>query len=151
MTDHRVISADDHIFEPVDLWTGKAESKYKDRMPHIERLEDGDWWLCDGHKVSTTGGGSQAGMRFEEQDQLRVATSVEELRPGGWIPEEHVKDMDVDGIDTSIVFPTVGLGLYQFIQDSDLLTETFRIYHDWLAEFCKPFPARLKGHRLHQH
>jgi predicted TIM-barrel fold metal-dependent hydrolase len=29
--------------------------------------------------------------------------------------------------------------------DSDLLTEIFRIYNDWLAEFCKPFPDRLKG------
>jgi predicted TIM-barrel fold metal-dependent hydrolase len=83
-------------------------------------------------------------MRFEEQENLQRTTTVEELRPGGWIPEEHMKDMDEDGVDVSIVYPTVGLLLYS-MPDSDLLTEIFRIYNDWLAEFCKPFPDRLKG------
>ena len=64
---------------------------------------------------------------------------------GVGIPEEHIKDMDEDGVYGSIVFPTVGLDLYQNIPDSDLLTEMFRVYNDWLAEFCKPFPDRLKG------
>ena len=68
----------------------------------------------------------------------------EEVRPGGYIPEEHVKDMDIDGIDVSIVYPTVGLLLYS-VEDGNLLNEAFSIYNDWLAEFCKPFPKRLKG------
>ena len=144
MADYRVISSDNHVFEPVDLWTSRAEPKYKDRVPRIERLEDGDWWFCDGHKIIGTGPGSQTGMRFEEQENLQRTTTVEELRPGGWIPEEHMKDMDEDGVDVSIVYPTVGLLLYS-MPDSDLLTEIFRIYNDWLAEFCKPFPDRLKG------
>ena len=63
---------------------------------------------------------------------------------GGWIPEEHMKDMDADGVDVSIVYPTVGLLLYS-TPDSDLLTEIFRTYNDWLSEFCRPFPNRLKG------
>ncbi len=144
MADYRVISSDNHVFEPVDLWTSRVEPKYKDRVPRIERLEDGDWWFCDGHKIIGTGPGSQTGMRFEEQENLQRTTTVEELRPGGWIPEEHMKDMDEDGVDVSIVYPTVGLLLYS-MPDSDLLTEIFRIYNDWLAEFCKPFPDRLKG------
>ncbi len=145
MPDYRVISSDNHVYEPVDLWTSRAEPKLKDHMPHIERLEDGDWWFCDGYKIAGTGAGSQPGVRFEDQSKLQRATSVEELRPGGWIPEEHIKDMDEDGVYGSIVFPTVGLDLYQNIPDSDLLTEMFRVYNDWLAEFCKPFPDRLKG------
>ena len=64
--------------------------------------------------------------------------------PGGYIPEEHVKDMDVDGIDVSIVYPTAGL-LWFRVEDSELLSAIFRAYNDWLAEFCKPFPKRLKG------
>ena len=47
MADYRVISADDHVIEPVDLWTSRAESKFKDRVPHVESLEEGDWWFCD--------------------------------------------------------------------------------------------------------
>ena len=145
MADYRVISSDNHVFEPVDLWTSRAEPKFKDRMPHIERLEDGDWWYCDGYKVTGTSAGTQVGVRFEDQSKLERTRPVEEIRPGGWIPEEHVKDMDADGIDAGIIFPSVGLDLYQNIPDGELLTEIFRIYNDWLAEFCQAFPDRLKG------
>jgi len=144
MPDYRVISSDNHVFEPGDLWTTRASSKFKDRTPRIERLEDGDWWFCDGVKVIGLGPGSQTGMRFDEPEKLQRTTTVEELRPGGWIPEEHMKDMEEDGVDVSIVYPTVGLLLYS-TPDSDLLTEIFRTYNDWLADFCKPFPDRLKG------
>ena len=144
MADYRVISSDNHVFEPGDLWISRATAEFKDRVPRIERLDDGDWWFCDGVKVIGLGPGSQTGMRFEEQENIQRTTTVEDLRPGGWIPEEHMKDMDEDGVDVSIVYPTVGLLLYS-MPDSDLLTEIFRTYNNWLADFCKPFPSRLKG------
>ena len=145
MADYRVISSDSHIYEPVDLWTSRAESKFKDRMPHIESMEDGDWWFCDGYRFSGTADAAQAGLRFEDPSKLQLARRVEEIRPGAWIPEEHVKDMDIDGVDAGIIYPSAGLDVYSTIPDSDLLSEIFRIYNDWLAEFCKPFPDRLKG------
>ena len=114
-------------------------------MPHLERLEDGEWWYCDGRRITGTSAGTQPGVRFEDQSKLQATSPLEEIRLGGWIPEEHVKDMDEDGIDAGIIFPSVGLDLYENITDSDLLTEIFRIYNDWLAEFCKAFPHRLKG------
>jgi len=62
------------------------------------------------------------------------------VRPGGYIPEEHAKDMDA-----GVLFPTVGFLLYNVVQDSKLLTALFRTYNDWVAEFCRPYPKRLKG------
>ena len=145
MADYRVISSDNHVFEPVDLWTGRGESKFKDRFPHIESLEQGDWWVCDGMKVMSSTAGSQAGLRFEEPEKLSSdGGRIEDVRPGGYIPEEHIKDMDIDGIDVSIVYPTVGLGLYS-VPDSDLLTSMFSTYNDWVGEFCSAIPKRLKG------
>ena len=143
MPDYRVISSDNHVLEPVDMWTSRAEKSLKDLIPHVRRMEDGDWWYADGHRIMGTGVG-QVGVRFEDRSELKRAISVEEPRPGGWIPELHVKDMEDDGVDASVIFPTTGLLLYS-MPDSDLLTEIFRIYNDWLAEFCKPFPDRLKG------
>ncbi len=52
--------------------------------------------------------------------------------------------MDIDGVDVSIVYPTIGLFLYR-VPDSELLTSLCSTYNDWLAEFCNPFPKRLKG------
>ena len=144
MADYRVISSDNHVFEPADLWTSRADAKFKDRVPRIVREDTGDWWYCDNHRILGTSVGSQVGMRFEEPEKLTVTSTYEEVRPGGYIPEEHIKDIDIDGVDVSIIYPTAGLLLYS-VPDGDLLTEAFRIYNDWLAEFCKPFPDRLKG------
>ena len=129
---YRVISSDSHVFEQEDLWTSRAESKFKDRVPHIERMENGDFWYCDDRKVMGVAGGPRKGPRAEE------------VRPGGHIPEEHIKDMDIDGVDVNIVFPTVGLMLYGG-PDSELLTFMCRVYNDWVGEFCSAVPKRLKG------
>ena len=145
MAYHGIISSDDHVFEPADLWTSRVESRFRDRAPQVIRLQDGsDWWHCDGFKVAGVGAGAQAGLRFEEPEKLTHADTFERVRRGGYIPEEHVKDMDIDGVDVSILYPTVGVILYS-VPDGDLLTANCRAYNDWLAEFCSPFPDRLKG------
>ncbi len=144
MANYRMVSSDNHVFEPTDLWTSRSRSGFKDRVPQVVRLEDGDWWYCDDHRVIGMSPGAQTGMRFEEPEKLTRTTEVEHVRPGGYIPEEHLKDMDADGVDVSIVYPTVGLLLYS-VPDSNLLTEIFRTYNDWLAEFCSYNLKRLKG------
>ncbi len=145
MQKHKVISSDDHIFEPLDLWTTRLDKKFRDRAPRVIPHEDGDWWYCEGIKVQTAAAAAQAGLRFDDPDRLSFQDKVENIRPGAYIPEEHIKDMDADGIDMGLVYPTVGLQLYQRIQDSELLTALFRTYNDWLAEFCDTYPDRLRG------
>ena len=144
MPGYRIISSDSHVYEPADLWTTRIEPKFRDRAPHIVPMEDGDWWFADGEKIVSVFGGAQTGVRFEEPEKLTRKDRFENVRLGGYIPEEHVKDMDTDGVDVNIVYPTVGLMLY-LVPDSELLSAAFRAYNDWLAEFCKPFPDRLKG------
>ena len=145
MASYRVVSSDDHVFEPPDLWTDGIEPEFKERAPRVVRQEDGsDWWMCEGITISGTGGGTQPGRRFEESEKLSFRDSLENARPGGWDPYEHVKDMDMDDVDVSILYPTVGLMIYA-IPDGELVSATFRTYNDWLAEYCRPSPKRLKG------
>ena len=150
MSSYRVISSDNHVFEPADLWTRRIEPQFKDRAPHVVHLEgleglaNGDWWYCEGEKIFGAYAGAQVGVRFDEPDNLTMESNIEDVRPGGYIPEEHVKDMDIDGIDVSIVYPSAGLRLYQ-IPDTELLNAICRTYNDWVAEFCSAVPTRLKG------
>ena len=146
MTDtYRIISSDNHIFEPADLWATRVEPKWRERAPQVRRLDDGgDWWFCDGRKVMGAFAGAQTGRRFEEPEKLSSADTMDNVRPGGYLPEEHVKDMELDGVDGGVIYPTVGLLLFT-MSDSELMTAIFRAYNDWLAEFCKPFPNKLKG------
>ena len=145
MLDCRVISSDNHVFEPGDLWTTRIEPKFKDRAPHIERLEKGgDFWVCDGLKGVPVATETQPGVRFENPKDLNYRDTAENIPLGGYIPEEHVKDMDSDGVDVGIIYPTVGL-LHFSLPDSEFVTAVFKPYNDWIAEFCGAYPNRLKG------
>ena len=144
MSSYMVVSSDSHIIEPPDLWTSRMEPKLRDRGPQVMRMEDADWWYIDGLKGQSFGAGAQAGVRFEDPDKLGYRDRQENVRLGGYIPDEHVKDMDLDGVDVGIIYPTCGLLLYS-VPDSDLLTVVFKTYNDWIAEFCQAYPKRLKG------
>ena len=52
--------------------------------------------------------------------------------------------MELDGVEASIVYPSQGLLLYS-VPDSELLSALCRAYNNWLADFCHPFPHRIKG------
>ena len=145
MSSYRVVSSDNHVFEPADLWTSRMEPRYSDRCPRIVREDNGgDFWYCDGLRGNFASSGSQAGRRFDAADTLSRSDTMEDVLAGGYVPEEHVKDMDADGIDVGIVYPTAGLTLYR-VPDTELLNAVFSTYNDWLAEFCAPFPKRIRG------
>ena len=144
MASYRVISSDNHVFEPPDLWTQRISPRFKDRAPHMVRDDIGDSWYCDGLRISSSSAGAQAGLRFEAPEKLTRGDLFENVRPGGYIPDEHVKDMDLDGVDVGLVYPTIGLQMYKVL-DSRLLTPIFRAYNDWVADFCAAYPHRLKG------
>ena len=146
MADYRIISSDNHVMEPPDLWASRMDEKFRDRAPHTRMEDDGEWWYCDGMKISTGFGfgGAQTGRRFESPEELTSGDVFENVRPGGYIPEEQIKDMDLDGIDVSILYPTLGLQLFK-VPDSELLTAVFKTYNDWLGEFCQAAPKRLAG------
>ena len=144
MGSYRVISSDSHIVEPPDLWTTRMDASFRDRAPHVVAVGDDDVWMVEGYQAGSFGGGTQAGVRFEEPERLTYQGKVEQVRPGGYIPDEHVKDMDLDSVDVGLVYPTIGLQMYKVL-DSRLLTPIFRAYNDWVADFCAAYPHRLKG------
>ncbi|MCH8199657.1 MAG: amidohydrolase, partial [Chloroflexi bacterium] len=47
---HGLISIDDHVQEPPDLWTSRLDAgRWGERIPHIERAADGtERWVADG-------------------------------------------------------------------------------------------------------
>ena len=145
MADYRVVSSDSHIIEPTDLWTTRIEAKYRDRCPQIQSLEGGEFWVCDGRPGNGLASGTNAGRRFEAPEELEPKDVFENVRPGAYIPEEHVKDMDLDGVDVSVIYPTAGLVLYGTVPDTELLTAVFSTYNNFAAEFCGAFPKRLRG------
>ncbi len=153
----RIISVDDHVVEPPDLWTSRLPARYKDRGPRVERdrarfnfvggvfshekgIKDGewcDWWLYDDlvypfPKLS-------AAVGFENLDVTPV--TFDEIRPGCWIQSDRLRDMDENHVDASICFPNV---LPRFCgqaflerEDKQLSLLCVEAYNDWMIdEWC---------------
>jgi predicted TIM-barrel fold metal-dependent hydrolase len=143
MSGYKVISSDSHVIEPSDLWTSRLERKFRDRAPHLVRGAEGDHWWCDGRLMMGMNFAVNVGVRFEDPDKITDMGRIEDIPLGGYIPDEHVKDMDTDGVDAGILFPSYAFKLYNAMADSDLLTACFRVYNDWIIEFCNAHPDRL--------
>ena len=61
----RLLSADNHIVEPPDLWTTRIEPKFRDQAPRIERREDADYWVvADRLSVGSVGNATHPGERY---------------------------------------------------------------------------------------
>jgi len=58
-------------------------------------------------------------------------------------PQVQLADMDAEGIDIQVIFPT-RLGL-SAVKETHLAVDIARAWNDWLAEFCATDPQRLKG------
>ncbi len=144
-TPDALASSDSHIIEPADLWQKRIDSRFKARAPQVVVEGSTDQWYADGSIFHTVRGTSyQAGVRFDHPDLLSLKGRMEAVRPGALDPNLHVKDMDLDGVAAAVLYPTVGLQLFR-IPDFDLLSASVRAYNDYVAEFCKAHPHRLKG------
>ena len=144
MSEYKLISSDSHIIEPENLWEERIDRRFKERGPRLLHEGDTDQWVCDGLRFGALGVNTQAGLRFEDSEKLSVKSSMESVPMGGLDPTEHVKDMDLDGVAGGVLYPSESLILYR-VPATDVLSAAFRAYNDYLAEFCAPYPDRLKG------
>ena len=142
--DVTLISTDSHVIEPPDLWTERIDPAYADRAPRLVPEDDGDWWYADGFRLQSVTGGTDAGVRFQDQTKLRMAARMDEVRKGAYEPDAKLVDMDIDGVDREVVYTTIGLRLWR-VPDAGYVRATFRAYNQWIAEFCTAAPARLAG------
>lgn len=149
MANFKMISADSHIVEPPDLYTDRFDPKLRDRAPRMERRKtpsgrEYDAWVLGGQQVGTLGAVMQAGQRFEDPSQIDFLGVWEDVRKGAYDPHAMIAENEQDGIWGSALQPSQGLFWYR-VPDSRLLSEICRVYNDWIADFCKPYPDRLKG------
>ncbi len=55
------------------------------------------------------------------------------MHRGGYDPEQHLKDMALDGVAGEVLYPSQEL-FYFKVADPLLMSAIFRAYNDWLAD-----------------
>jgi predicted TIM-barrel fold metal-dependent hydrolase len=74
----------------------------------------------------------------------RVLGEGFQAQPGGWDPAERVQEMAKDGVSAEVLYPTLGLSLFG-LDDARLQEACFRVYNDWLIDYCQVALDRLVG------
>jgi len=141
-----VISADSHVMEPADLWTGRLDRALRDQAPVVLPNEGrpGYSFHAPGLPPSTVSGAWGAGRSGEELKEHLERAGYETARASGWDPALRLEDQDVDGVAAEVLYGTLGMRLFR-VRDAELQRAFFGVYNDWLAEFCAYAPDRLHG------
>jgi predicted TIM-barrel fold metal-dependent hydrolase len=149
------ISADSHIdlpWLPPDLFTSNARAALKDRMPYVTEGPDGPHWTSrNGRSFGLVCGVGPSGQKLVPGANYRVDVMAstglyDDGRKGirrVTDPELRVRDMDRDGVQAEVIFGILGAATR--LGDHEAATEMFRIYNDWLADFCRHAPDRYIG------
>jgi predicted TIM-barrel fold metal-dependent hydrolase len=145
LNDMIMISVDDHVIEPPDLFDGHLPDRFADRAPRIEKQPDGtDKWRFGDILVPNVALNAVAGRPKSEYGL--EPQSLDEIRPGCWQVDERVKDMNAGGILAEMNFPSFpGFAARMFaIDDEDFGLALVQAYNDWtLDEWCAAHPGRF--------
>jgi predicted TIM-barrel fold metal-dependent hydrolase len=140
-----LISVDDHVLEPPNLWTDRIASKDRDRAPHLEHEGSSEFWVYDGKRLPTTGLSAVAGKAKEEFSPEPVTYA--QMRPGCYDAKARVEDMNQGGVLASLCFPSVTRfcgQLFYEAQDHDFALTCLRAYNDWMIDdWCATAPGRF--------
>ena len=141
-----LVSVDDHVVEPPDLFAGRLSRKAEERAPFIQTLENGrEVWMFEGSALPNVGLNAVAGRVPEEYGLDPLAFS--EMRPGCYDIHERIRDMDVNGVLGSMNFPSLaGFAgqLFSTCDDEDVAIELLRAYNDWHVEdWCGTYTGRM--------
>ena len=150
MKEQKVIDSDGHVtefsftrddrgqfVEGKEIWSEYLEKKYLQRAPKVVVNEWGHHaWLFEG-----------IGIPAQGQDFGKYCDVFGGFfdRAGGFEPKARLKDMDQEGIDQAVLYPTLFLGLELLTKDVQFSTALARAYNNWLADYCSADRRRLKG------
>ncbi|HSS10361.1 MAG TPA: amidohydrolase family protein [Acidimicrobiales bacterium] len=144
----RYIDSDGHILEHPTAMPDYAPAKYRDRIWHIETDERGEEWLIYGGTrvpANYMAAAGTAGMSDEDRARsFRGEMRYTEVRPAAYNAKARLQDMDQDGIDLAVLYPTMLLGL-QSLRDVDFGEAQAQAYNNWCSDHTLEGEGRLFG------
>jgi predicted TIM-barrel fold metal-dependent hydrolase len=138
--EYNVISADNHILEPRDMFVTRLPKKFRDQAPRVVRGADGgDGWSWDGEPPARTFGIEATAGRTPRSHGF----TWDEILPGNYDGSAHLADMMSAGVDAAVLFPSVPVKAWT-MGNSEFAMALIQTSNDWVFdEFCAPDHRRL--------
>jgi len=136
----QVIDGDGHVLEPTAAWSSVPEAF----RPRSTRDSIGLDHVYVGDQEIVTVSLGLLGTPGSVMSDLSHSPPLEEAHRGGFDPRHRLADMDAEGIDVAVLYPSIGLNFWA-IEDSAAAVALARAYNDWLGEYCAAAPDRLHG------
>lgn len=141
-----LVSVDDHIFEPADMFDAHVPAAFKQYAPRVVQQPDGKReWRYGDYRDWTTGLNAAAGKPTEEYAD--EAPTYGQMRPGCFDVDERVRDMNAGGQLAGLNLPNwpgfCGEALSKG-PDPDVNLVMVKAYNDWhVDEWCGAYPGRF--------
>jgi predicted TIM-barrel fold metal-dependent hydrolase len=141
-----LVSVDDHVVEPPDMFDGHLPDRYKDLAPKAITNEAGnDVWFYEGQELPNIGLNAVAGRPPAEYGI--DPTSYTDMRDGCYDIKARIADMNANGVLGSMCFPSFPQfcgQLFSRTEDKDVALAMVRAYNDWhIDEWCGHEPGRF--------
>ena len=141
-----LVSVDDHICEPADMFAAHVPEKYREFTPRVVTAESGSqqWWYGE-VRGRNLGLNAVAGKPREyfNVDPL----SYDDMRPGCYDVHERVRDMSAGGQLAGLNFPNWPGFTGQVLNsgpDPEVNLVMVKAYNDWhVDEWCGAYPDRF--------
>lgn len=146
MGTYKVIDCDGHVAEPFEMYAEYVDPEFRQRVPRRVDVEGHRWVVVDGQVFPgfVKFGGKPLGIMNGEGGELPRPVQNRQIEQGGVDPHFRIKDMDVEGVDVAVLYPS-GTPSMCGLPDTRLEAALYRAYNRWLADYCAPYPDRLKG------
>lgn len=151
----QILDADLHVIEPYDLYLKYMDPKWGDRIPRAEprTLQAGDIYdfrTADGSPVRKPwreappkDALTPSSLRMEHR-KAQIAPYYKEAVTRQFDPVSQLKAMDREGVDVAVLFRTFPLHADES-QEPEYANALCQAWNNWITDFCKENPRRLKA------
>ncbi|HEY3716453.1 MAG TPA: amidohydrolase family protein [Jatrophihabitantaceae bacterium] len=132
-----IISVDDHLLEPPDLFVSRLPQRLREAAPHVKYDAEGvPFWLLADERLPIIPANGASGRPMDEW--TLAPQKYEEFRAGVSDSRQRLLDMDLNGVWASLCFPSLLFGFagrkLSSLEDQDLGLACIRAYNDWVIE-----------------
>ena len=142
----KILDTDSHMMEPPSMWADYMEDAFRDRAPAPGDMGGGRTGImCEDEPLTKQDGSYPMHSKEFLEAATRAMERFERTHNQGFNAESRIQDMDEQGVDAQVIYPTVGGQLLgKPFKDTELLAACCRAYNEWSLEYCAHAPDRLR-------